>query len=230
MGVPLKMRKGKAGGFPWFFLPISFSLSPSPHPPTRPPPPSRAPRTCSGRFCHHTTERKVGHGWVRACLEPRQPSLESFPTEHTLGSSFAMLFDFWVFFIMVKMMIYFGRSAEPAPVVQAGRRGRREVVWEMEVGMDLFLFCYSPIPSEILSCKNRSTACQICSLQPLCLKTNRSTPTQASLQTGYFTEIVQRSKSEALNRFSTLGAPLEHTCVFVFRVTVRRVKLTVLSR
>lgn len=44
---------------------------------------------------------------------------------------------------MMKMMIYFGhhgRSAEPAPVVRAGRRGRREVVWEMEVGMDLYFF------------------------------------------------------------------------------------------
>lgn len=47
------------------------------------------------------------------------------------------------------MMIYFGhlgRSAEPAPVVQAGRRGRREVVWNSEVGMDLF----SAVPTPLL--------------------------------------------------------------------------------
>lgn len=64
---------------------------------------------------------------------------------------------------MMKMMIYFGhhgRSAEPAPVVQAGRRGRREVVWEMEVGMDLFFTIPPSPPREILSCKNRSTACK----------------------------------------------------------------------
>lgn len=52
--------------------------------------------------------------------------------------------------IMMMMMIYFGhlgRSAESGPVVQAGRRGRREVVWEMEVGMDFF-FAVPPPPSE----------------------------------------------------------------------------------
>ena len=49
--------------------------------------------------------------------------------------------------IMKMMMIYFGhlgRSSESAPVVQAGRRGRREIVWEMEVGMDLFFAIFPP--------------------------------------------------------------------------------------
>lgn len=55
------------------------------------------------------------------------------------------------FFIIMLRRIYYGhlgRSAEAAPVVQAGRRGRREVVWEMEVGMDLFFAIPPPLLRE----------------------------------------------------------------------------------
>lgn len=154
---PVKKEERGRGGFPFLFCslfpPTSFSPCSDPGRCCPRPPPTRSlhsepPKLAPGVFA--ITPRKESRSRLSPSLaEAEAAEPRKLPHKTDFGVVVCNVLFCFVF-IMMMMMIYFGhlgRSAESVPVVQAGRRGRREVVWEMEVGIDLF-FAVAPPPSE----------------------------------------------------------------------------------